>query len=169
MPDTNDLHAAPADPWADAARSMLSTWETWFGGGDRGLQDGATRLLAAACFAWQAADDAYVEDGPRELMCAFLRGIINPMDPALDQLRACNRPKTEPTATGDDARGQALEEAAKWVDQRLADYVSDHGVYDPETGATEFPGNGEEYCGELEEISEGIRALALRPPTRGGT
>lgn len=60
-------------------------------------------------------------------------------------------------------RRLALEEAARWVDSRRDDYISDHGIYDPETGATEFPGDGEQYVGELEEIAEGIRALIDKP------
>lgn len=62
-----------------------------------------------------------------------------------------------PQAAGSARDG--LEQAAKWVDRRLKDYVDEHGSYDPETGATEFPGNGDEYCAELDEIAEGIRAL----------
>lgn len=57
-----------------------------------------------------------------------------------------------------------LEAAAKWVEKRLNDYVSEHGSYDPSTGVTEFPGNGDEYIYELEEIIEGILALRTSPP-----
>lgn len=58
-----------------------------------------------------------------------------------------------------------IETAAKWVDKRLADYQREHGSIDPETGAAEYPGDGEEYVGELVEIAEGIRALALPATT----
>lgn len=51
------------------------------------------------------------------------------------------------------------EDAARFVEQRLHDYVSEHGSTDPETGTVEYPGDGEEYVYELEEIVEGIRAL----------
>lgn len=54
----------------------------------------------------------------------------------------------------------AFETAAKWVDNRCDDYVNEHGASDPETGTVEFPGDGEEYVGELMEIAEGIRGLA---------
>ncbi len=57
-----------------------------------------------------------------------------------------------------------LEAAAKWVEKRLNNYVSEHGSYDPSTGVTEFPGNGDEYVYELEEIIEGIRSLRTSPP-----
>lgn len=55
-----------------------------------------------------------------------------------------------------------IELAAKWVEQRLADYDSEHGNTDHETGTREYPGRGagEEYVSELNEIIEGIRALA---------
>lgn len=52
-----------------------------------------------------------------------------------------------------------LSQAIAFVRQRSADYVSEHGMYDPSTGATEFPGNGEETVCEWEEIIEGLEAL----------
>lgn len=55
-----------------------------------------------------------------------------------------------------------IELAARFVEKRLKDYVDEFGSTDPETGTVEFPGNGDEYVGELEEIIEGIRALALQ-------
>jgi len=54
---------------------------------------------------------------------------------------------------------KAFESAARWVESRRDDYVNDYGSLDPETGTVEFPGNGEEYVGELGEIAEGLRAL----------
>ena len=53
-----------------------------------------------------------------------------------------------------------IELAARFVEKCLKDYVDEFGSTDPETGTVEFPGNGDEYVGELEEIIEGIRALA---------
>lgn len=55
-----------------------------------------------------------------------------------------------------------VELAARFVQDRLDGYVNDHGCYDYSTGVTEFPGTGEEYVGELEEIIDGIRALKAR-------
>ena len=52
-----------------------------------------------------------------------------------------------------------LKAAVKFVRKRLDDYVAEHGMYDPETGATEFPGNGDETVCEWEEIIEGLEAL----------
>ncbi|HAU75600.1 MAG TPA: hypothetical protein DCW88_08710, partial [Agrobacterium sp.] len=52
-----------------------------------------------------------------------------------------------------------IELAARFVEKRRDDYVREHGSYDPSTGFTEFPGSGEEYVGELEEIIDGIRKL----------
>ncbi|WP_430259842.1 hypothetical protein [Neorhizobium sp. IRS_2294] len=52
-----------------------------------------------------------------------------------------------------------IELAARFVEKRLNDYVQEHGSTDPETGTVEFPGNGDEYVGELQEIIDGIRDL----------
>ena len=60
-----------------------------------------------------------------------------------------------------------VEFAARFVEKRLHDYVSEHGVTDPDTGTVEYPGNGEEYVYELEEIIEGIRALDALPEPKG--
>lgn len=57
-----------------------------------------------------------------------------------------------------------IELTARFVEKRLHDYVSEHGSTDPETGTVEYPGNGEEYVYELEEIIEGIRELASPAP-----
>lgn len=53
-----------------------------------------------------------------------------------------------------------IELAAKWVEGRATAYDHAHGNTDPGTGAREYPGNGDEYIGELMEIAEGIRALS---------
>jgi uncharacterized coiled-coil protein SlyX len=53
-----------------------------------------------------------------------------------------------------------VEAAAKLVEKRMDDYVNEHGSHDPETGSVEFPGNGEEYVGELMDIIEQIQELA---------
>lgn len=60
-----------------------------------------------------------------------------------------------------------LKRAIAFVRKRLDDYVAEHGSYDGETGVTEFPGNGDEYVCELEEIIEGLEALAASPATGG--
>lgn len=62
----------------------------------------------------------------------------------------------------DDITG--IEIAARFVEKRRDKYVREHGIYDPSTGATEFPGNGDEYVCELEEIIEGIRAIYTDKP-----
>lgn len=53
----------------------------------------------------------------------------------------------------------SADSAIKWVEARYNDYVAEHGIYDPETNATEFADGGE-YAGEIEEIIEGLRALS---------
>jgi hypothetical protein len=61
--------------------------------------------------------------------------------------------------------GRGIELAAQWVQQRLDDFVREHGLTDPDTGAVEF-GHGqraqaqEEYVDELMTIIDGLRALA---------
>ena len=56
-------------------------------------------------------------------------------------------------------RSSPYETAAKWVDNRMQDYVKERGSYDHDTGYTELPGTGDEYVEELSAISEGIRKL----------
>ncbi|TCM56191.1 hypothetical protein C8J36_103563 [Rhizobium sp. PP-F2F-G48] len=70
-----------------------------------------------------------------------------------NDLRKVDPPAPQPNLTG-------IERAARFVEKRRDDYVQEHGSYDYETGFTEFPGEGLEYVGELDEIIEGIRALA---------
>lgn len=65
-------------------------------------------------------------------------------------------------------KADGVELAARFVEKRLHDYVSEHGITDPDTGTVEYPGNGEEYVYELEEIAEGIRALVTPTGTNGG-
>lgn len=57
-----------------------------------------------------------------------------------------------------------IRAAAAFVAKRRDAYIEEHGSYDPSTGATEFPGDGDEYVGELEEIEEGILALPIPQP-----
>ncbi|KAB2788159.1 hypothetical protein F9K97_03380 [Brucella anthropi] len=64
--------------------------------------------------------------------------------------------------TAPSPRAQALEEAAKFIDKKVSDYVQEHGATDPETGAVEFPGWGDEYVSELEELAEDIRTLSYQ-------
>lgn len=75
---------------------------------------------------------------------------------ALDYLKRNNLQGSPLRQTNDGG----IERAAKLIEKRRDDYIEAHGSYDPDTGATEFPGNGDEYVGELDEIVEGIRALA---------
>lgn len=55
---------------------------------------------------------------------------------------------------------RAFEQAAQFIDKRASNYVQEHGVKDPETGTVEFPGWGDEYVSELEELAEDIRTLS---------
>lgn len=49
---------------------------------------------------------------------------------------------------------QGMTDAAEKIQQRLINYQSDHGIYDHDTGTTEYPKGGDEYVAELEEIKE---------------
>lgn len=60
-----------------------------------------------------------------------------------------------------DGEAKGIELAAKWVDRRLNEYVRDHGMYDPDTGTLEFPGDGAEYAEELDFIASSIRSIKL--------
>jgi len=51
-----------------------------------------------------------------------------------------------------------VEHVAKLIDKKIADYASEHGLLDPETGVMEFSQSGEEYVSTLEELAEAIRA-----------
>ena len=60
------------------------------------------------------------------------------------------------------ARNEALEEAAKWVEERLATYLDERAVYahDSDTGKTVVhPCEPTLVSEEMEEIVDGIRAL----------
>ena len=72
---------------------------------------------------------------------------------------------TEASAPVQGEPDAGLVEAIKFIETRRDDYVSEHGNYDYSTGVTEFPGNGDEYVGELEEIIEGLEALRSQSST----
>lgn len=56
-----------------------------------------------------------------------------------------------------------LEQAANFLEQRVHDYVQEHGMTDPSTGVVKYPGWGDEYVSELEDLAEAIRALSAEP------
>jgi hypothetical protein len=59
----------------------------------------------------------------------------------------------------EEVRNQALEEVAKLVEKKVYAYTDECGTYDHTTGVTEYPGNGEEWVGEMGELADEIRAL----------
>lgn len=61
-----------------------------------------------------------------------------------------------------EGRAIGIYAAAQLIERKVDDYCKDHGSYDPSTGQTEFSAAGEEYVGNLEELAEEIRALALK-------
>lgn len=105
----------------------------------------AKALEAATVAVHFAADD---EDGTlaEAAVAAYLEAVASTTSAGVTE---------EQTGTFADG----VKAAARFVRQRLDDYVSEHGMYDPETGATEFPGNGDETVCEWEEIIEGLESL----------
>lgn len=57
----------------------------------------------------------------------------------------------------------ALEVIARLIDQKVKDYIEENGCYDSTTGHTEYPGDGEEWVGGMEELAEEIRGLMGEP------
>lgn len=54
---------------------------------------------------------------------------------------------------------EGTEAAAKLIDSRIGEYVKEHGIYDHDTGFTDFPGNGEELVEEWDCLASSIRGL----------
>ncbi len=65
--------------------------------------------------------------------------------------------------SGEVTVADGIRKAIRFVERRRDAYVNEHGFYDPTTGVTEFPGNGDETVAEWEEIIEGLQALATTP------
>lgn len=55
---------------------------------------------------------------------------------------------------------EGIERAARYIEKQRDEYVQEYGMYDGTTGVTEFSNGGEEYLSTLEELIDGIRALA---------
>ena len=53
---------------------------------------------------------------------------------------------------------EGMRLAAGLIAKRRDDYISEYGIYDPTTGVTEFPGNGDEYVSELDDCEAAILA-----------
>jgi len=51
------------------------------------------------------------------------------------------------------------EAAANLIESRIAEYVREHGIYDQETGFTDFPGNGAELIEEWDGLASSIRGI----------
>lgn len=68
-------------------------------------------------------------------------------------------------AVRDAALEEGIEKAAKLIELKVQDFVDDNGIYDRDTGAVEFPGDGEIYVGQMTELAEDIRALKSAAPT----
>ena len=63
--------------------------------------------------------------------------------------------------TLDEKFNEGLNKAIDFIRKRYDTYVEEHGSYDPSTGMTEFPGNGDETVAEWEEIIEGLVNLKI--------
>lgn len=62
-------------------------------------------------------------------------------------------------AERDEAFNQGVDAAIKAVDARQQTYHDEHGNYDHTTGIWEYPGTGDEYMGELDEIKEALAQI----------
>ncbi len=58
-----------------------------------------------------------------------------------------------------EATAAAYGAAANMIQMRLDAYIADHGIYDPSTNITEFPGDGDEWVEGQEETVQAITAL----------
>jgi hypothetical protein len=61
---------------------------------------------------------------------------------------------------------EGIERAARYIEKQRDEYVQEYGMYDGTTGVTEFSNGGEEYLSTLEELIDGIRALATTEGTQ---
>lgn len=66
----------------------------------------------------------------------------------------------EAKADAEASEADGIRKAIRFIERRRDAYVEEHGFYDPTTGVTEFPGNGDETVGEWEEIIEELQGLA---------
>jgi hypothetical protein len=58
-----------------------------------------------------------------------------------------------------------IEQAAQFIEKKRDDYVEEHGTYDRDTGAMEYPGDGLDYVTQLDELVEEIRGLKSATPS----
>ncbi len=58
-----------------------------------------------------------------------------------------------------DSRESAFRKAAKLIHDKIEAYQNEHGIFDHETGQTEYPKGGDEYLSELIEQEESILSL----------
>lgn len=107
---------------------------------------------AALAQAYEAAEAWAQEHFTSRMHGIYVKGTIRALTPA-DALTALSRRDAQMRAEGWNA-------AANWLEKRLNDYVAEHGSYDPSTGVTEFPGNGDEWVYEQEETIDAFRILA---------
>ena len=119
------------------------------------------------------------EDAPENALVDMPPPVLTESEQHAAVKRALARASTpvapaEPAAQAVDsssASGRTIADAVAWIEQRRDDFIAEHGATDPDTGALEF-GRGAhaeakvEYVGELNEIIEGLRALAATPAAR---
>ena len=102
--------------------------------------------------AWRGEVDAGAREMRRQIDCKFA---------AYWKGRAL---KSKPGPKPDPEEG--LEAAAGHIEKKIAAYIDEHGSYDSTTGHMEYPGDGEEWVGGMEELAEEIRALKSEPAPR---
>ena len=115
------------------------------------------RPTEAQIIAW--ANSALRNVPDKSLTRQFMRDLLRDFADGLDALSV----EAATPAPREDGYSAGVRAAAALIAKRRDSYIEDHGIYDPSTGVTEFPGDGDEYVGELEEIEEAILSLLDAP------
>lgn len=76
-------------------------------------------------------------------------------------------PETPPPSSHLEGIEEGIERAARYIEKQRDEYVQEYGMYDSTTGVTEFSNGGEEYLSTLEELIDGIWALATTKGSEG--
>ena len=128
----------------DEATIKAECWETTA----RKMEDYRDDALAQVAAAYEAAASIVVTGEPE--ISPITRHAITALTTAHAQaaLEAYGREKVR----------EGMRLAAGLIAKRRDDYISEYGIYDPTTGVTEFPGNGDEYVYELDDCEAVILA-----------
>lgn len=105
---------------------------------------GAFEAAAQHCEQWRV--DAMMFDLKSDATC---------FETARDEIRTMT--PADAIAASDVMIAAEREACAKVIETRAEEYDHEHGAYDPSTGVTEYPGNGDEWMEEWENCAAAIR------------